>query len=152
MNGPQIEIIDTIPSHIRSMVECMKEQLKTTAFMLGISPQKALWKSYKQSIFSKTAFINGEIAAIWGCAGDVVGEKGIPWLICSPAVEDYPFRVMFVFRQELNNMLRMFSILEDFVDESDEKVKRMLKITGFIIGDKVHDYHGIKLRRATKVV
>lgn len=149
--NPTIEIIDTVPSHVRQMADCMKEQLKTMAFRLGISPQKALWKSYKQSIFCKTAFVNGDLAAIWGCAGKPADDKAYPWLICSPIVEDYPFRVMFAFKQELNKMLTMFPILEDWVDDTDIKVKRMLKMTGFILGDKVHDYKDIKLRRATKV-
>ncbi len=130
---PEIVIEDTIPAYLRMMADVMRDDIADTAIKLGISPRRALWKSWKNSIFSKTAFINGRIAAIWGLSGDTFGDIGYPWLILSPCADDYPFRVAFVFRKELNKMQEMYPELEDYVDARNEKAIRLLDIMGFDI-------------------
>ncbi len=137
MSNPDIQIIDCEAKHIREMAEKMDDRTAETALRLGMAPNKALWKSYKQSLYCKAAFINGKLAAIWGLGGVLFGEKGLPWLVLSPEADEYPMRVAFVYRQELKKMAKMFPVLEDFVDESHEKAVRMLELMGFKTKERI---------------
>lgn len=149
--NPEITIVETRPEHIRMMAESMHERTSSTALRIGVSPRKALWRSYKQSIICRTAFINGKIAAVWGLAGTLMGETGYPWLVMAPVADDYPFKVAFIYRQELKRMQGMFPVLEDFVDETHDKAIRLLELMGFTIGTERIQAGEVVLRRAERV-
>src|ERR1700744_4738433 len=121
MHNPDIKIIDTIPAHIRELSINMKSDSAETALKLGMTPGQALWRSYKQSIYCKSAFIDGKLCAIWGLGGELYGEIGLPWLIMTEDVEQYPFRVAFIYKRELKKMLELFPCVEDYVDENNIK-------------------------------
>jgi hypothetical protein len=104
---------------------------------LGIPQHRALWQAYQSSVLCKTIFINGEIAAIWGCHGSILSKVGKPWLIMTPAVGDYPLRVAFRYRRELKDMLKCFSILEDWVDATNQKAIRLMRLLGFSLDKPV---------------
>ncbi len=134
---PDIRIENTTTTHLRLMAEVMKEDNAKTAIKLGISPRRALWKSWRNSVISKTVFINNEIAAIWGLAGSPFADVGFPWLVAAPCVDEYPMRTAFAYRRALNEMQEIFPELEDYVDSTDEKAIRMLTLMGFTIGREI---------------
>lgn len=133
MGNPEIIVCDCIPADIREMARVMHPRSIETAEKAGIAPHKALWRSWKESIYCKSVFLNGKIAAIFGIGGVLFGEIGSPWLILTPEVEEYPMRVAFAYKQELKKMQTMFPLLEDWVDETHDKAIRMLKLMGFRI-------------------
>lgn len=133
MHNPDIQIIETIAAHIREMAVSMKSDAAETALKLGMTPGQALWRSFKQSLYSKSAFIDGKLAAIWGIGGQLFSDTGLPWLIMTPDAEDYPFRVAFIFRKELKKMQELYPVLEDYVGENNDKAARMLALMGFEI-------------------
>jgi len=134
MISPQITIEETTAAHIRDMVSVMHEQTAETAYKMGFSPHRLLWRSWKASIIAKSVFIDGKIGAIFGISGTLYGEVGMPWLILSDEVNDYPFRVAFAYRRELEKFQQMFPILEDYVSQDDTKAIRMLELMKFKIG------------------
>jgi hypothetical protein len=92
-----------------------------------------LWKSYKLSLICKSIFIDGKIAAIFGISGILYGDTGEPWMVVTPEVQKYPHKVAFRYRKELEEMQKMFPILEDWVDENNTKAIRMLSLMNFRI-------------------
>lgn len=131
MPVPNIETVETTPLHLRMMSEAMESASAETAVKMGLTPLKALWSSYRQSIICKSAFIDGKLAAIWGVSGSMFGDTGRVWLVLTPETQQYPFRVAFRYRKEINKMLDMFPILEEYVPEGNEKSIRMLELMGF---------------------
>lgn len=150
MDSPEIIIIDTIPRHIRDMAEAMHEQTAETARNLGCEPKKLLWQSYKQSMICKSVFINGKIGAIFGIGGILFGETGRPWLVLSDEVNEYPFKVAFIYRKELQKFQHMFPVLEDYVDETNEKAIRMLELMKFNVSKNTIPLGSVNLRRAER--
>lgn len=150
MGNPEIIIVDTKPEHLREMAGKMHANISSTVLRLGVSPKKALWKSFKTSLICRTAFINGEIAAIWGLGGEMMGDVGLPWLILAPAADDYPMRVAFAYRRELEKMQRMFPLLIDLVDETNEKAVRMLELMNFKISKERFTVNDVNLRKAER--
>lgn len=130
-SSPNIVIRDTNPFHLHEMAENMSADSANTAKKLGLTPKKALWYSYRKSIFCKSAFINEKLAAIWGIYGKVFADTGAPWLIMTPETQKYPMRVAFRYKKEIEKMQIMFPILEEFVPETNDKSIRMLELMGF---------------------
>lgn len=130
-NAPTITIVDTAPYHLREMAQTMQADSANTAKKMGLTPLKALWSSYRQSLICKSAFIDGKLAAIWGISGSMFGEIGKPWLVLTPETQQHPMRVAFRYKKEINKMLNMFPILEEWVPETNEKSIKMLELMGF---------------------
>ena len=128
---PNITIERTNPFHLREMSQAMSSDSIEIAKGLGTTPLRALWASYRKSVYCKSIFIGNEIVAIFGLAGSIFGDTGNPWLICAPAVEDYPFRTAFVYKRELQEMQKMFPVLEEYVPADNEKSIRLLTLMGF---------------------
>lgn len=151
MKSPEITIIDTIPIHLRLMAEAMTDDSAETAQKMGSTPLKALWYSYRSSLICKTAFIDGNIAAIWGCAGEVFGETGKPWLVLTPEIQQYPMRIAFRYKKELKKMNEIFSTLEEYVPENNEKSIRLLTLMGFKVSKNMVQVGEEKFLRAERI-
>ena len=145
-----IEIVPTVPAHLRELAGHMQDSTIEMAKKLGLTPRKALWRSFKQSLFCKTAIINGKVGAIWGVAGALFSEVGQPWLVMSPDVEEYPMRVAFAYRREMREMQKMFPVLEDYVDETNHKAIRLLELMGFKLDKNEITLGDAVLRRAVR--
>ncbi len=145
-----IEIRNTYPYDLRAMAEAMTADSKDVANNFGYTPLKALWTSYRNSLYCKTGYIEGKIAAIWGISGSMLAETGRPWLIISPDVKKSPLRVAFVYRKELNNMLKLFPILEEFVPADNEPSIRMLELMGFKVSKNKLPVGDIEYYRAER--
>lgn len=150
MTSPNITIEDTIPLHLRMMSEAMTLDSMETAKRMGMTPLKALWHSYRNSIICKTAFIDGRIAAIWGLNGIMLSDAAKPWLVMTPETQEYPFRVAFRYRKELENMLKLFPVLEEYVPESNEKSIRLLELMGFKVSKNRIPFGKEVFRRAER--
>lgn len=126
-----ITVANTRPEHIRALGVNLRERDIVAASKFKIPPHRALWRVYKSSLISKTVFVDGKVAAIFGLGGTFLGRNGSPWFVASPLVEDYPMKLAFRYRSELKNMLKYFPVLEDWVDVQDKKTIRLLEILGF---------------------
>lgn len=145
-----IEIVNTCPYHLREMAEAMSIYSKDVAERMGYTPLKALWSSYRNSLYCKTGFINGKIMAIWGISGTILAETGRPWLILTPEVKEHPLRIAFIYRKELNNMLKLFPCLEEWVPEENESSIRMLELMGFKVSKNTFQVGEQIFRRAER--
>jgi hypothetical protein len=147
----KITIVETVPAHLREMCSRMDVHTAETSLRLGIPPNKALWRNYKRSVIIKSAFIDGKLAAIWGCVGTLLSQVGYPWLVMTPEVSVHPHSVAFVYRKEVHKMQGMFPKLVDYVDESNEKAVRMLMLMGFKLNEEQISRNGVVLRCAERV-
>lgn len=145
-----IVIVNTCPYHLRELAEAMTADSKDVASRLGYTPLKALWHSYRNSLYCKTGLIDGKIAAIWGLSGSMLAEVGKPWLIVSPEVKQSPLRIAFIYRKELNNMLKLFPVLEEWCPADNEPSIRMLELMGFRVDKNITPIGGVEYRKAER--
>lgn len=138
-----IEVVQTTSDHVIALKDNIREQDACEISKFGISVRKALWRSYKNAIYTKTVVIDGEVAAIWGLGGVVLGEKGNPWLLTAPLVEKHFMPLVLLYRNEVREMLEYFPILENHVDAAYTKSVRLLELMGFTL-DEPKPIPGIK--------
>jgi hypothetical protein len=127
-------IIESEPHHFRMLVERLRDEDKAEIEAAGLSANKALWKSYRSAMLRRTAFVDGEIAAMWGVSGTLMSNVGHPWLLTTPACEKVPFAYVREGKKHASEMLQLHPILSNFVDASYERAIRFLKLAGFDVG------------------
>lgn len=130
-----IEIVPALPTHIRIMAKQMKQSDIEISKRFGRNPYKALRQVYRQSLYSKAAFVNGKLVAVWGLLGTYLGEEGRPWSLMSDEITNYPYKVLSFYRKEMQEMLQLFPMLVDMVEIDNTKVLRTLKIMGFTFSE-----------------
>ncbi len=105
---------------------------------LGMNPHRALWRSWKMSAVRKALIVDGEVAAIWGVVGGILGASGAVWLLTGPKVRQMsPIAVARIYKNEVREMLETYQVIENLVDCRYIGAIRLLKIAGFSFDDPV---------------
>lgn len=132
-----VRIEDARPEHIVMIRDRLRTEDALEITCLGVPVRKALWRSYKSSLLGRVGFVDGEIAAVWGCGGCALGGIGTPWLMTTPVVERVPVSMVKVARREMMGMLDIFPVLENYVAARYQKACRFLEVLGFELGDPI---------------
>lgn len=131
--------VDIMPSkswHVGYLKGNLRVEDANEILRFGISVSRGLRISYRHSIIRKTAMIDGSVAAMWGCSGDMLGQSGQPWLLTTPEVHSIsPLRFCRIYQEEVYKMLDVFPVLVNYVDAEYSNAIRLLDIIGFEIGE-----------------
>lgn len=129
-----VQIVDALPWHVGKLKENLRPEDAAELLRLGMSIDRALWRSYKESIVRKTAFVDGQVAAMWGVRGDIMSRSGMVWLLTSPQVNQVsPLRFARIYQDQVYKMLNIFPYLENYCDASYTAAIRLLEIIGFTV-------------------
>jgi len=127
-----IQILPTTLGHIRELRKTLRQKDRQEAISLGLNPERGLYVAYRASAYRSTAIIDGQVAAVWGVAGPLLGFTGQPYLITGEAISLIsPIKFAKIYINEVQKMKKLFPVLENYVDASYEGAVRMLKIAGF---------------------
>ena len=74
------QIIDCQPCHIRALTNALRAEDAAELAALGAAPRREVWRSYRASVVSRAALVDGEIAAVWGVFGPLF--SACRWLAC----------------------------------------------------------------------
>lgn len=117
------------------------------ASRLDLDILKNMHRTIDIAVYKKTAFFGSLPVAMWGVVGDLFGS-GMPYLVVSKQIHLVTTRkFVTIYRQEVQEMLKLFPRLENVVDAEYENAVRMLKIVGFKIGEPVRIPSGSLFRR-----
>lgn len=131
-----IKIVPTIKEHIAILGDNLREADLKEVMSIGLPLRKILWRTWKAAFFCKTAFVNGELAAVWGIGGAVLGNSVTPWLLTTPACEKIsPLRFVRIYQREILEMLSLYPSLVNYVHADYNKAVRLLENSGFTLGD-----------------
>lgn len=137
-----IEIIPSTLKHARELSKTLRPEDKQEAIHFGLDPNKAAFYSFRRALYRLTAVVDGEVAAMWGVIGTPMSNIGRPYLITGTAVNKVsPLVFTRIYKQEVQNMMKLFPVLENYVDASYYSAVRMLKLIGFTIS-KPFEYNG----------
>jgi len=100
----------------------------------GLRPFQAIRQSYRESFIRKTADANGEVIAMWGCAGSMFGT-GQPWLLTGKGIEAHKVSFIRQAKIEIGTMLTHCDSLEGIVVDRYTRAIRLLEVLGFDLSD-----------------
>src|SRR4051812_31279454 len=96
----------------------------------------------------RTAFVDGEIAAMWGLGGVMLSDEGTPWLMTTPVVERVPVSFVRIGRAQVAEMLSRRSRLANVVQASYLGACRLLEVLGFTLDEPIPlGPHGVPFRK-----
>jgi len=135
---------------VYALARNLREDDRIEVTAMGSTPITALRTSYRNAIFRRTAFVNGEIAAMWGLGGSMLGAVGYPWLLTAPPIEKAPVAFLRGARREVVLMLRHKSRLENHVLAKYTRACRFLEALGFTLSDpEPYGLNGAMCRKFT---
>lgn len=131
----EYRIVDAEREHVAALVQNMRAEDAAEAEALGLRPRAALWRSFRRSILRRTAFIDGEIAAMWGLCGNLLSDEAMPWLATTPAVERMPVAFVKEGRRAIAEMISIRPVLRNVVPARYTKAVGLLYMLGFKLGE-----------------
>lgn len=150
----EIDVVPAKPAHIRSIAKRMRAADREEVFAAsGKSPVQALVYSLRKSSVAYTALINGRPELMFG-VGDlnILAGVGAPWLLGTDEVVRHHTAFLRGSRDWLDQLLRRYSILRNFVDDRNKVSIRWLQWLGFRLLDPVdmggHQFRLFELRTA----
>jgi hypothetical protein len=132
-----IELAPATAEHVRALLPRLRADDVSEIQAAGLTCKRALWRSWKGSHLRTAALVDGEIAAIWGCGGTLLGGVGRPWLLTAPACERVPLAFVQIGRDEARRMLAVHERLEGCVAAWHFRAIRTLALMGFRLGGEV---------------
>lgn len=136
MNGHKLIIRSSRLSDVNNLYETMREKDKIESIKLGFNPKVALTYSYRNALYRQTALIDGQVSAMWGVVGSALSHTGNPYLVTSTHVTEIStYKFVGIYKKEVQEMLKLFPVLENYVDGSYIESVRLLKLIGFTIGE-----------------
>lgn len=134
----RIEIVPATLAHVQAMGGFMNAEDRDEIECLGVKAHRALWRGWKNSNFRHSALVDGELAAMWGVAGSMMGDVGTPWLVTAQkAREVSAHEFAKIYRAEARKMLELYPVLVNYVDNRYTGAVRMLKISGFRLDEPI---------------
>lgn len=133
-----MDIIEATLNHVQILGSTMNKEDREEIEALGLKAYRSLWRSWKNSIVRKTLIVDGEIGAIWGCSGSIMGMVGQPWLVTAPIIKDMnPHLFARMYRQEARELLQIWPVLQNYVDNSYRGAVKMLRLSGFSFDEPI---------------
>lgn len=129
------EIVPMKAAHVAALADAMRDADRREVEAMGFTGQKGLWRSYRASVIACAAFVDGEIAAAWGCAGCVASGVGTPWLLTTHAAERVPLTYVKVGRDAVEGMLSVYRRLYGLVSADYARAIRFLLLLGFSVSE-----------------
>lgn len=131
-----IEILPTTHQHVLELRDTLREGDAFEICKFGLPIRKALYRSFRNAIFSRTATVDGKVAATWGLSGVILGNVGHPWLLTGTECDRVnPITFARIYKREVQEMLTKFDVLENWVDSTYIKSVRLLQLIGFTLDD-----------------
>lgn len=128
-----VRVRETIPEDLAILRYCLRAEDKREIINYGLTPERAIYASYRITLEPMTVLIDDKIAAVYGCSGAPICDVGKPWVLTTALCDDYPLQFALFYRQEVRKMLVRFPVLENIVDATHEKAIKLLELIGFTI-------------------
>lgn len=117
--------------HIGRLVRRMRTQHVSSLLTIGVNVHRELHTAFHASYYRRTAFLEGEIFALWGCTGSFLSPAGIIWLAIAKVAEQHPILLLKEARRQMDAMMVTKRELTTHVIGNDEAAKRFTAFLGF---------------------
>ena len=109
------DVVRSRPEHCRLLADALDEPA-ANFLRLGwsVEPLDGLIKAFRSSTLCWSAFLDGKIAAMFGCAPGSMPGTGSPWLVTAPEIERVKLRFIRQSRGYARQMLERYPILSAY--------------------------------------
>lgn len=127
----------SIASDVYALAANLRDGDRREVEALGLDVRGGIRRCYRDAILRRTYLVDGEVAAMSGLCGAMLGDIGQPYLMTAPAAELVPVSFVKHARNAVNEMLRYRIRLEGVVAADYARACRLLEVLGFKLGAPV---------------
>ncbi len=126
------DVVRARSEHCRLLAEALDEPA-ADFIRLGwdVEPMEGLLKAYGASTLCWSAFLDGRIVAMFGCAHGFMPGVGAPWLVTAPEIERVKLRFIRQSRPYVREMLGRYPILSAYVYRGNKPLIGWMRWMGF---------------------
>lgn len=117
------------------MARAARDGDKREALDLFGDVRKALVYWFRRSIDRRVAFVDGDLAAIWGLDSTFASAVGWVWMMTAPPIEKIPLAFIRTMRRDLCEWSRGGRELRSDVAADYEAAVRTMQLVGFEMGE-----------------
>jgi hypothetical protein len=138
----------SIPDHVRgvtvrasvladvyALAANLREGDRDEVESLGMDVRVGIRNSFRHAVLRKTYLVDGEVAAMSGLCGSMLGDIGEPYLMTGPAAERVPLAFVKHAKASVAEMIHLKRRLEGHVAANYTKACRLLEVLGFALGE-----------------
>lgn len=127
-----VRVVESKPQDCRLLSKVLDEPAANFIRMgWGVEPINGLAKALQSSTFCWSVFLDGKIAAMFGCAPGAMLGIGSPWLVTAPEIECVKLRFIRQSRGYARKMLELYPILSAYVYRGNKPLIGWMRWMGF---------------------
>lgn len=130
---PRYEIVPCQAWHLGALAVLARPDDRREMLAVALPPLALLEQLWSDSWVSRTGFVDGDLAACWGCGGSALATSGSVWLFTTPAVERVPLAFAREARAFCDEMLETKHRLVSACLDGYERSVRLWTMLGFSI-------------------
>jgi hypothetical protein len=127
-------IIPATHAHCRALVLTLRPEDRAEVDSAGIPARHLVAQLYRGSYRRETAVVDGEVAAVWGMRGSLIGTSVEMWLMTTPAVARLPIAFFREARRILAEVLETKHVVVSRCGAEYHAAIRFFRMLGFDIG------------------
>lgn len=120
---------------LRRLAMTLRDADRAEIAAAGIVPRHLLASLWRRTVDPRVGIIDGEVAAAWGDAGDMLSDIGAAWFFTAPPIERMPLAFLREARREVDRMLKRRRILAADVHRDYCRAQRFFRLVGFRVAE-----------------
>lgn len=128
-----IEIVEAEGRHIRELVRNLRVEDREEIEFCRIPIARALWGSFRGSLYRRTALVDGGVAAAWGFSGAPGAAEGRLWLMTTPLIESIKLTFLRRAKEEVVRGLDFYPRVVVWSGPQHKKARNLLSHLGFLL-------------------
>jgi len=126
----RVKVVEAQREHIMPLAARLRDSDLEALRVAGITAVAAMELCYTRSVMRRTAFLDGEVAAMWGCRGVMLGGTGDAWLFASEGIARVPRLALRMALGEMAAFRAVFRRMTGVVFASDPRACRFIERLG----------------------
>lgn len=132
-----VSIVEATPAHLSTVARQLRREEVVELAGANLVGRHLMYQLWQKSIYRRAGFVDGEIAAVWGCTGMLLSPIAEAWLFTTPVIDINPMVFVKTARQELRRMLETKAKLVSACMVGCERPARLWTMLGFTLGDPI---------------
>jgi hypothetical protein len=134
MAANRIIVRPSVVGDVYELAAALRPADRAEVEAVGIDPRVGIRRSFRHAVLRKSYIVDGELAAMSGLCGPMLGDIGQPYLMTTAAVERVPVTFFKLAAAGVDEMLAHKMRLEGHVAASYVRACRFLAAIGFSLG------------------
>lgn len=131
----RLEISEGKLRYAGQMIRRLRHDHQNANSAVGLNSHHVLRSAMAQSSYRKAAFLDGELAGLWGVTGSIMSPFGYAWLCLSQEASRRPILVLREAARQIDEIMRTKAVLVTDIMGDDVAAIRLATYLGFCSAD-----------------